>query len=298
MKIACMGSLVYDMTFVVDDKLEEDSKKRAKEFVACGGGNGSNYAYALASWDNDVDLYSIIGNDLDGKKLVDEFNSKKVDMSGVEIRDNFITPKSVIISNIKNATRSIVTTYREKIRRLDTKIKSNYDVILLDGSYIDSAKELLDNNKEATIIFDLESVDEEKVDLAKKSNYIICSRDFAEEFTNIDLSSTNIDLLKECYDKLNNYFNNSTIIITLGKDGCFTKLNDYKLIDSIKVDAIDTTGSGDIFHAAFAHFLYRKYDIEKVIKYSTIAAGLSTRKVGCRNKIPTWEEVLNYEDVI
>ena len=298
MKCACMGSLVYDMTFVIDDKLEEDSKMRAKEFVACGGGNGSNYAYALASWNNDVDLYSIIGDDLDGKKLIDEFNTKNIDMSGVEIRDNFITPKSVIISNKKNATRSIVTTYREKIRKLSTNIKSNYDVILLDGSYIDSAKELLDNNKEATIIFDLESVDEEKVNLAKRSDYMICSRNFAEEFTNMDLSNTSVNLLKECYDKLNNYFNNSTIIITLGKDGCFTKLDDYKLIDSIKVKAIDTTGSGDIFHAAFAHFLSMKYDIEQVIKYSTIAAGLSTKKVGCRNKVPTLEEVLNYEDVI
>ncbi|MBQ2640065.1 MAG: carbohydrate kinase family protein [Bacilli bacterium] len=297
MKFICMGSSVYDMTFVVDGEFREDGKKRAKDYVECGGGNGANYAYTLASWENDVDLISIVGNDLFGEALLKEYSEIGINKDLIEVRDNFTTPKSVIISNRNNSTRTIVTTSREVIRKLDVQIKDNGNIILLDGNYIDTAKELLDKNRNATIIFDIERNDPEIIELAKRANYIICSKDFAEEFTGIDLSNIN-DNLVSCYDKLSECFSNSQLIITLGKDGAFTKTTSYKLIKSIKVNAIDTTGSGDVFHAAFAHFLSKGYDLESILKYSSIAAALSTTKVGCRNKVPKLEEVLNYNDII
>ena len=295
MKFICMGSSVYDMTFVVDGEFKEDGKKRAKDYVECGGGNGANYAYTLASWGNDVDLISIVGNDLFGKSLLNEYKDIGINSGYIEVRDNFITPKSVIVSNTDNSTRTIVTTYREVIRKLNINVDNDADILLLDGSYIDTAKELIEKSNNSIIIFDIEKNDPEIIDLAKNANYVICSEEFAEEFSKVKLSDDNLII---CYDKLSNCFPNSQLIITLGKRGSFTKTNDYKLIKSINVNSIDSTGSGDIYHAAFAHFLSKGYSLEDIIKYSSIAAALSTTKVGCRNKVPMLEEVLNYNDII
>ena len=293
MKIICMGSTVYDMTYILDKSLKEDSKTRSKDYVECGGGNGANYAYNLAFWCNDVELFSIIGDDLYGKYLLNEFDEVGINKDGIEIRKGYSTPKSVIISNLANSTRTIVTTSREVIRKLNVNMSKDADIILLDGTYIESAKELLNNNKKATIVFDLEKNDPEIIELARTSNYIICSKDFAEEFTNIDLS--NSSNIKRCYDMISNYFIDSKVIITLGKDGSITKDKDYIITKSIKVNSIDTTGSGDVFHAAFVHFLAKDYKLVDILKYSTIAAGLSTKKIGCRNKVPTMEEVLKHD---
>lgn len=66
----------------------------------------------------------------------------------------------------------------------------------------------------------------------------------------------------------------------------------------VKVNAIDTTGAGDVFHAAFAYCMAKNYDLEKAIKISNIAGALSTRNIGIRNSIPKLEEVLKiYEQI-
>ena len=43
--------------------------------------------------------------------------------------------------------------------------------------------------------------------------------------------------------------------------------NIIKLMPSIKVTPIDSTGAGDIFHGAFTYCIAKGYDIEKTLKY-------------------------------
>ena len=90
---------------------------------------------------------------------------------------------------------------------------------------------------------------------------------------------------------------NSTI--TLEANGSFTEINgQYRIIPSIKVTAIDSTGAGDIFHGAFTYFIGMKYPLEKAIRYSSISGGISVTRIGSRYSIPELEEVLNYDNTI
>ena len=42
--------------------------------------------------------------------------------------------------------------------------------------------------------------------------------------------------------------------------GSFTMINnEYEIIPSIKVKALDSTGAGDIFHGAFTYFIATNY---------------------------------------
>jgi len=300
MKYVCLGNSVYDTTVITEKYPVENRKQVSEKVIECGGGNAANSAFLLASWKCDVDLMSTLGDDYYGRKIMQEYYNIGINCDYIEIKQNYKTRRCYVISNKENKTRTIISSPKQDIRRLKISTPSNYNYILIDGYYIDTANELLEKNKNAVSILDLEKNIDEIIELGKKVNYIICSEDFAEKFTKISLKDRNLNMLKECHQRMEKYFNNSNIIITLGESGSYTKIttSDYKLIPTIKVDSIDTTGAGDIFHAAFAYFLSKNYDIEKCIKFSSIASALSTTKIGCRYKIPTLKEVLEYDQLI
>jgi len=58
-----------------------------------------------------------------------------------------------------------------------------------------------------------------------------------------------------------------------------------------KVDAIDTTGAGDIFAGAFLAGLHRHAPMDEAIRFASFAAALATTKIGVVNAIPTLAEV-------
>ena len=67
--------------------------------------------------------------------------------------------------------------------------------------------------------------------------------------------------------------------------------NKIKIMKSITVDSIDTTGAGDIFHGAFVYGTCEKMSLENIIKLSNVTAALSTTKYGSSISIPTKKEV-------
>jgi Sugar kinases, ribokinase family len=48
----------------------------------------------------------------------------------------------------------------------------------------------------------------------------------------------------------------------------------------LKVDVVDSTGAGDIFHGAFTYGLINGFSIEKCVAFANIAGGLSCTKMG------------------
>mgnify|MGYP002514211641 CR=1 FL=1 len=89
------------------------------------------------------------------------------------------------------------------------------------------------------------------------------------------------------------------LIITLESFGCFTELNgEYKIIPSIKVEPIDSTGAGDIFHGAFTYFISNNYSLRDTIRYASITGGISVTRIGSRFSIPDLKEVLEYDNLI
>jgi Sugar kinases, ribokinase family len=68
----------------------------------------------------------------------------------------------------------------------------------------------------------------------------------------------------------------------------FTKHRSVR-IPAPKVDAIDTTGAGDVFNAALAVFLEKGYDIEEAVEKANIIAAASVKTYGALG--PRWEEV-------
>lgn len=290
MKILCVGSASYDITIPVSDFPKENTKTRVEEKYECGGGPAATAAYLLAKWNMDVSFIGTIGNDEYGRKLIKEFEQANVNLKNLFI-ENEETTSSFITINTSNGTRTILT-YRPKYKEIEN-IDLNFkpDVILTDGQEYKLMLNLMEKYPDAVTIIDAGRYTENIVELSKKVDYVVCSKDFAEKATNIDSAS-----LKKMYNKLKEIFN-TNIIVTLESKGCLYEIDgNIKIMPAIKVDAVDSTGAGDIFHGAFTYGVANNLDLESILKISNIAAGLSVTKIGSRNSVMPLEEVMRIYD--
>lgn len=298
MKAICIGHSTYDIILPLNEYPKENLKYRINKTYESGGGPASNAAYLLGKWKISTSIASAIGDDLYGNNILEEFKKINVNTDYLEKYENFSTSSSYIVINNENASRTIITNKDTPKRELKTTPTENYDLILVDGEHPETAHTVLDNNKNAISILDAGRLNDDILSLGKKVKYLICSKDFAEIFSKQKIDITNNKALINIHKKLEEYFN-TTIIITLGENGTFAKINEeYKIIPSIKVNSIDTTGAGDIFHGAFLYFISQGYSLLDAIYYSSITSALSTTKIGSRYAIPELEEILEYGNTI
>ena len=81
------------------------------------------------------------------------------------------------------------------------------------------------------------------------------------------------------------------VIVTLGEKGCLIVGNENIQIDSIKVDAVDTTGAGDAFVGSFARCLAMGYEYKKCAQIAVRIASDSVTRNGTQSSYPSRERI-------
>jgi ribokinase len=82
-------------------------------------------------------------------------------------------------------------------------------------------------------------------------------------------------------------------VVTAGEAGCWYAEGDGPVLyqPAFRVQVVDTTGCGDVFHGAYAAFLARGMDVPTCIRYAAATAALKATQPGGRAGIPTLEVV-------
>ncbi len=292
--VLCIGHSAYDVTLPLQGFPEENLKYAINYIVESGGGPSGNGAYLLSKWGLSSSYIGILGEDHYGKRILEEFNDVGVDTSMIKIEKNYSTPYSTIIVNLNNGSRTIVN-YRVPKDDFDIDItrlkKINPKVILLDGHELKTSLKALELFPRAKTILDAGSVRENTLVLAEKVDYLIASERFALKYCEMDSIKREEDY-NICINKMKN-LNQGNIIITLGERGLiYEEQGEIEKIDAFEVNAVDTTGAGDIFHGAFAYGLIKEYSLIHNLKFASMAAALSVEKLGGRQSIPDVKEVL------
>ncbi len=65
----------------------------------------------------------------------------------------------------------------------------------------------------------------------------------------------------------------------------------FLLCPGFRVDAVDTTGAGDIFHGAFVYGLARRRPVEEILEFACAAAALNCVAPGARGNIAPLAEI-------
>ena len=295
MKVLCIGHSSWDMTVPVDDYPIENTKYRFNEKYQAGGGPASNAAYLLGKWGIDTVIATVVGSDDFGTKIKKEFQDLNMSTDYIETTYDKDTSFSFILINKKNGNRTVFNVATEHPMLKKYNYEFTPDIILTDGHDYGASQNAISKNPNAISVIDAGRITPELLELCKYVKYIVCSKGFAETVTNLKFDYNNPQSLVNIYNKLQNKYPNSIIVVTLEEHGAlYQSGNQIKIMPGLKCDAIDTTGAGDIFHGAFVYGLANNFDIDKTITLANIAAGLSVQKMGSRLSMPTLSEVLDY----
>ncbi len=282
--VLCVGHACYDLVFSVDTHPQSDEKIFANHLAACGGGPAANAAIAVSRLGLKSAFAGYLGYDLYGDTHLQEFLAEQVDTS-LLIRGDSPTPLSTVIVkpdgkraliNFKGDTKTLVVGDLD-IHKVSTK------VILFDGHEPAISLQLIKFAKEQGIVtvLDAGSLHEGTSMLWNQVDYLVASEKFALQFASSSESA--LAILSE---------QSPAVVITLGEKGLIWQ-NQFStgMLPAYTVSAIDTTGAGDSFHAAFAAAISQHYSWNETLQYASAAGSLCCTKLGARTGLPRADEI-------
>jgi sulfofructose kinase len=284
--VLCVGAGTYDLIYSVDRDPQPDEKIRAKSFTGCGGGPAANAAVTVSHLGLQAGFVGYLGRDIFGNAHFEELLEAGVN---TELTARGEHPSALSVVMVKpDGSRSLVN-YRkpESFLAAGSVDFSPVDakVILFDGHEPNLSPPLARLARQQGIItlLDAGSLHPGTEELAGLVDYLVCSENFALQFTG---GSDEYNAL----EKLKSYAPN--VVITIGNRGVVWKNKEASgRLDPYKVKAADTTGAGDVFHGALAACLAQKKEWIESLSYASAAGALCCTKVGARLGIPTKAEV-------
>ena len=167
----------------------------------------------------------------------------------------------------------------------------NAHVLHLDGHDTEAATLAAQWAREADIpvVADLDELYPGVEQLLPKIDFLITSRDIPEKLT------SNPDLLHSLPEVFRRYRCRITAA-TLGAQGVLAWDGEqFHYASAFQVKAVDTTGAGDTFHAAFIYGLRKSWPLQRQLDFACAAAALNCTALGARGGIQRVEII---EDLI
>jgi sugar/nucleoside kinase (ribokinase family) len=81
--------------------------------------------------------------------------------------------------------------------------------------------------------------------------------------------------------------------VKCGVDGAIASVRGGPILHEtgLEVDAVDTTGAGDVFDAAFIYASLQNWTLEQRLRFAVLCSGLSVARRGGALSAPTWSEI-------
>ena len=164
------------------------------------------------------------------------------------------------------------------------------ELLMVDGNEMDAAVEAAKLAREngTKVLYDCGGLYEGVERLLAHTDIMIPSEEFS-------LGHTGCKTAEEAAKKLYETYSPEVVVITQGKRGGI--MYDGKEIVSYPIYpavVVDSNGSGDVFHGAFAAAIVKGYDYLKCCHFSSAVSGLKCTGVGSRQSVPDFETTKKY----
>lgn len=283
--ITVVGSYNRDYIIRVDEFPAVGETVFAKEIITSHGGKGSNQAVSAARLGSKVKLIAAIGNDVLGKEALAFWQEEGIDVSGVKFKRNSHTGTAYILVNRRGETM-IVVNRGANFELSEEDIDSISDGLLLTQLEIREkvVKKALQSFQGLKILNPAPAVIKD-YSILNLVDILTPNEVEFKELTNADDMEYGLEILLKKVKM--------AVIITLGERGALIATKQKRiLIPAPKVKAVDTTGAGDVFNAALAHYLEKSQDLEAAVLFANKVAAYSVTKFGAIG--PKWEEVKRF----
>jgi fructokinase len=265
------------------------------------GGAPLNVASRLSSLGANIAMISGVGNDENGKILVDYLKNKGINTETVQVNDTYSTGIVNVILNEKgNASYDI--NYPAAWDKIETSVKNIAIVKEADffvyGSLSsrdsisrDTLKELLSVAKYKIFDVNLRIPHYTKtnvLDLLNEADFLKFNDDELNEICE-DLNS-NKKSLEQNIKFIAEKTNTNTVCVTLGSHGAVLYYkNKFYHNSGFKVNVVDTVGSGDSFLASLIIMLLNGKDPQYAINFASAIGSIVAQSEGANPVISQFE---------
>lgn len=234
----------------------------------------------------DCNILTHLGTDDAGNLIIN-----KLENEGISIADHVLiqgahSPFSFIHVDDNTGERTIFHRSGSALSHnhdvIDVSIIDGSSVLLVDDIYLDLSMHAAKyaQNHGIPVVADL-IPDMGNSDLLRSVDVLIAPRHFMKNIC-VDDAYTALDMIHD--------MGPSTAVITLGSDGyVFSSENCRGAGSAFKVDPVDTTGAGDVFHGAFAFGMSQLWDVPKCAEFASAVAAIKCTGTGPA-AIPTLEQ--------
>ncbi|MCP1184250.1 ribokinase [Paenibacillus sp. 1781tsa1] len=286
-KICVIGSSSMDLVVTSSRRPGAGETVLGDSFKTVPGGKGANQAVAAARLGAEVAMIGRVGDDTFGKDILENFRTNAVNTQNVKP-----------VTHLESGTAHIILA--EGDNSIVVVEAANREVT---PAYVDEAAEVIRN---ADIVLIQQEIPEETVVhvsamCAEFGTPLLLNpapaRNLPQEVIDnaayITPNEHEAEILFQGMSPaqaLRQYPNK--LFITEGSKGVrYFDGTEEILVPTYKVEAVDSTGAGDTFNAAFAVALAEGQPLQESIRFANRAASLSVTKFGAQGGMPTRDEV-------
>lgn len=264
-------------------------------FQTFAGGKGANQATAVGKLGGTVGLIAKLGADPFGDQLIQSLTSSGVETSRVK-RDPTEATGVALITVDASGQNTIVVAPGTNALLTPHEVRTGlsgieFQVLLVQLEVpMESVIAASEFSEGRTFILNPAPACPISDDLLNRVDYLTPNETEAQILTEI-LPVDDGSCLAAAKVLLDRGVGN--VLITLGPRGSFlANSKGGRHFPSIEVTAVDTTGAGDAFNGALAHFLARGEGIDQAIRLANIVGALSTTRPGAQASMPSLKDVL------
>ncbi|MFH1243335.1 MAG: PfkB family carbohydrate kinase [Pseudomonadota bacterium] len=286
---ACVDYLGSLVTYPPEDRKIELTDLR----IRCGG-PASTALITLSRLGIPTSFLGAVSDDPFGVKIIENLKREKIDSSSLIIRPGYTSQFSFISITEGTGRRTIFwhrgTVPHLKREEVDIRRFPNARVLHVDGLMLEAATEAARQARESgmIIVMDAGTMRPGSIELVRLVDVLIASDTFATPLVGPDASPEAALLaLRDLGPK--------EVIVTMGPRGSIG-LSDEGFVfqGAFPVNAVDTTGAGDIYHGAYIYGVLQDWNMPRSMRFASGAAALKCTEIGAQTAIPDLETLEDF----
>lgn len=285
-RIVCLGLSAFDITLSVEALPSGGGKTRANAYAEGGGGMAANAAVAAARLGAKVNFWGRAGRDSAGQAMKAQLNELKVDVSSFRLFEGARSSVSGIV--VDGRGERMIVNFRGDGLPADSawlplEQLAQVDVVLADPRWPEGAQALFQSARHRGLptLLDGDVADAAVFDLLLP----YCSHAVFSE-PGLAAYASHCHTLE---DSLRFAQSRGAMLaaVTLGEHGvAWVDVEGMQRLPAFAVQAVDTTGAGDVFHGACAYALGAGWPVRRAFEFSAAVAALKCTRPGGREGVP------------
>ncbi len=293
-KVVGIGACVLDTLITIPHFPPEDTKLRAESSKLVGGGPAATGIVAVSKLGISAEFLGVLSDDSNGAYLKSDFEKYNVGTENIEMISGYRAFTSCIWLNSEKGTRTCVFDKGNlpalKLNDRQKEAIKNAEVLMVDGNEMSAALEAAKIAREngTKVLYDCGGLYEGVEELLALTDIMIPSEEFAMGHTG---EKNAADAAKKLYE----LYNPEIVVVTRGKEGGLlydgSSVTEYPIYPA---EVVDSNGSGDVFHGAFASAVVRGFTPIQCCHFSSCVSALKCMGVGARESVPDFDTAVDY----